>query len=103
MKEILEELNKFEDRNNLSVMMLIHSDGSGSLREFWDAEPLASFKNTDDLKSYLKNTKYKLREDGRCISPVKPICNYCGKDEICEGSYPEGCFLENDILKHKGE
>ena len=25
-------------------------------------------------------------------------CNYCGRTEICKGSYPEGCFLENDLL-----
>lgn len=25
-------------------------------------------------------------------------CNYCGRTEICKGSYPEGCFLENEIL-----
>lgn len=28
-------------------------------------------------------------------------CNYCGKTEICKGSYPEGCFLENDIIKNE--
>ena len=26
------------------------------------------------------------------------ICKYCGKTEICNGSYPEGCFLENEKL-----
>ena len=26
-------------------------------------------------------------------------CNYCGKTEVCEGVYPEGCFLEHQIAK----
>jgi len=26
-------------------------------------------------------------------------CNYCGRTEICKGSYPEGCFLEHQIEK----
>ena len=21
-------------------------------------------------------------------------CSYCGKTEVCEGGYPEGCILE---------
>ena len=24
-------------------------------------------------------------------------CSYCGKTEPCKGSYPEGCFLENEL------
>lgn len=28
-------------------------------------------------------------------------CSYCGRTEICTGSYPEGCFLENEQLKTK--
>lgn len=27
-----------------------------------------------------------------------PKCNYCSRTEVCEGAYPEGCFLENDRL-----
>jgi len=27
-----------------------------------------------------------------------PKCGYCGRTEICEGAYPEGCFLQNDRL-----
>jgi hypothetical protein len=26
-------------------------------------------------------------------------CNYCKKTEVCQGSYPEGCFLEHQIAK----
>lgn len=26
-------------------------------------------------------------------------CNYCGRTEVCQGSYPEGCFLEHQIAK----
>lgn len=28
-------------------------------------------------------------------------CNYCGRTEICKGSYPEGCFLENDLISER--
>ena len=26
-------------------------------------------------------------------------CSYCGRIDVCKGSYPEGCFLENQILE----
>lgn len=25
-----------------------------------------------------------------------PKCSFCGKNEVCPGAFPEGCFLEND-------
>lgn len=28
----------------------------------------------------------------------KEKCEYCGRTEVCKGSYPEGCFLENKLL-----
>ena len=28
-------------------------------------------------------------------------CDYCEKTEICKGSYPEGCFLENQIINYE--
>ena len=31
--------------------------------------------------------------------PQKEVCNYCGRTEVCEGSYPEGCFLEHQLCK----
>lgn len=36
---------------------------------------------------------------GQTIEVYKSKCVYCGRSEICGGSYPEGCFLENDLLK----
>ena len=30
-------------------------------------------------------------------------CNYCGEVDICTGTYPEGCFLENHQNKIKNE
>jgi len=28
-------------------------------------------------------------------------CKYCGNTKICEGSAPEGCFLEHQIAEEK--
>lgn len=28
-------------------------------------------------------------------------CPYCDKTEVCKGSYPEGCFLENQLNERK--
>ena len=28
-------------------------------------------------------------------------CDYCGRTEICEGSYPEGCFLDNKLAEKR--
>lgn len=97
MEEFLKNLNAFEERNNTSAMVLIHSDGSASIKEFWDSEELAGFKDVDSLNKYLKETQYKLSENGRCISPVQVVCNYCERTEVCGGVYPEGCFLENQL------
>lgn len=38
------------------------------------------------------------------IEFLRPLCSYCGNRTVCEGTYPEGCFLENEIqssLKQK--
>jgi hypothetical protein len=26
-------------------------------------------------------------------------CTYCRRTDICKGAYPEGCFLEHDLMK----
>ena len=71
MDEIIELMKSFEKRNNISISMLIMSDGSGSVSEFWDYEGLKGFADIEELKDFLKNTNYLLDENGKCFSPVK--------------------------------
>jgi len=96
MKEILEKVKMFETRNNISVVFNTCSDGSGELREFWDDDLLYSYESIYNLILYLDTVKYQKSENGTSFKPVRIICNYCGKTEVCKGQYPEGCILEND-------
>lgn len=73
IQELISELAGFEFRNNISTTVSFHVDGSGSVCEFWDEEELKQFADFGDLLNFLKETKYKLGEDGRCISPVERI------------------------------
>ena len=95
MKEILNSLKDFEKRNNLSAAITFCGDGSNTLNEFWDDDILGQFDNVENLLRYLKEAKYKKNEEGICLSPVELTCNYCGSGKVCDGSYPEGCFLQN--------
>lgn len=71
MEELLKLINDFEQRNNISTRLELFSDGSGCICEFWEEnERLEGFSNTDELINFLKNTRYKLDEEGSCISPV---------------------------------
>ena len=100
MKELIKNLNDFEERNNLSVSVELFADCSSILKDFWDHNELSSFIDLDGLNKYLKEVNYKKSEDGRCLKSHVILCNYCKRDEVCEGAYPEGpegCFLENDL------
>ena len=46
-----------------------------------------------------KRQEKKKKELEEAINFLKPKCDYCSKTEICKGSYPEGCFLENQNQK----
>lgn len=72
MKNTLELLEDFEERNNISTRMTLYSDGSGDLVEFWNDEELKEFKSLKELESFLKVTNYKL-EGERCLSPVQIV------------------------------
>ena len=69
MRALLSKLIEFEKRNNISAYFQIHSDGSGSLHEFWDNDELLEFTSYEDLEKFLEKTQYKLSENGRCIVP----------------------------------
>ena len=74
MDKIFELIGNFEKRNNISIAITFHGDGSGNVSEFWDFEELKEFKNVDELYYFLKNTQYRLSdENGRCLSPVQEV------------------------------
>lgn len=73
MEKTLQLMKNFEKRNNLSIALSVCSDGSFTLEEFWDNEILKGGANEKELHNFLKNTQYKLAEDGRCFSPVQLI------------------------------
>lgn len=90
MEKTLELLESFEEINNISTTLILMSDGSGTVEEFWNKEELKEFKSVIDLHDFLRYTQYELDENGRCFSPVrkKPIpCNNCqgGGCPVCSG------------------
>lgn len=66
-------MKNFETRNNISIAVQMYSDGSTKTEEFWDDEVLNESNTIGEFHSFLKNTQYKLAEDGRCISPVENL------------------------------
>ena len=45
MGDLLELMQEFEKRNNTSVSLDLCSDGSGTLKEFWENDEIKSFEN----------------------------------------------------------
>lgn len=73
MEKILGLINSFEERNNLSVSMVIHSDGSGHIMEFWDNEEIFSFDNMHDFEHKASSINLKKDEKGLSLSPIEII------------------------------
>jgi hypothetical protein len=71
MEQLIAALKQFEDRNNISASLLIHSDGSCGLMEFWNEEDLGSFDSFEKLLKFLCETQYKLDQMGVCLRPCK--------------------------------
>lgn len=70
---MLEALNEFEVINNFSATLVIHSDGSGSINDFWEDKVIEAFDTIDDCINFLKTTKYKLDDKGYCITPLQKL------------------------------
>lgn len=55
----------------------------------------------DGYEEQRKMQERRAAEFNAAIDFFRPLCPYCGNRTICEGSYPEGCFLENQISDQK--
>lgn len=73
MKELLHLINNFEKRNNISTTLILQSDGSGHLEEFWDEETIFDFEDTDNMTHLLKNIQLLINEDGYCSKPIQIV------------------------------
>jgi hypothetical protein len=71
MEELISALKQFEARNNISAFVIVLSDGSFGLMEFWEEVDLGTFRSIEDLLKFLLETQYILDEQGICISPCK--------------------------------
>lgn len=71
MKELISALKEFEARNNISASIIVNSDSSFGLMEFWSEEDLGSFDSIEGLLKFLSETQYKLDEKGICLSPCQ--------------------------------
>ena len=72
MKTTLQLMKNFETRNNISIVVELYSDGSSRTEEFWKEE-LNQSSTIDELHTFLKNTQYKLADNGRCIIPIENL------------------------------
>lgn len=73
MEEILKLMNDFEKRNNMSIAFTMYKDGSYSVNEFWDEDVLNEGNSIEELKKFLKETRYKLDENGLSYKPCIKI------------------------------
>lgn len=72
MNDFLKLISVFEERNNISVSILLHSDCSGIIREFWDEDFIKKFDNKQELFNFLEDGKLKM-VDGRSVNPIEII------------------------------
>lgn len=74
MHDILFAIKEFEKRNNISLVIELCSDGSGSVKEFFSVDQeLETFDSPEDLLYILETVNYKKDEKGLCVSPVERI------------------------------
>lgn len=100
MEKLIENIKKFEKRNNVSVIVVFYSDGANEVKEFWDCENFASFDTTEKLYEYLQRATYKMSKNGRMISPSKLVCSVCESEKPCSGmNNIEPCFLIDEERK----
>ena len=58
----------FEKKNNCSIFVNIHGDGSFGVQEFWDEDFLAHDLHTvEQLINYLENTQLEMNKDGKSL------------------------------------
>lgn len=67
---LLNAINSFSERNNISIYLELHGDGSGRIVEFWEGDDGITFKDQQELFSILLNTNLQKDENGLCISPI---------------------------------
>ncbi len=70
LKETLELMKEFEERNNININLIICSDGSFGIDEFWEGDTLFE-GSIKEIHIFLKHTKYKLADNGSCYDPVQ--------------------------------
>ena len=92
-KETTELMKSFQERNNMSIEIGFASDGSARVREFWEEEELKVCDNLKDLHTFLRETRYKMDEEGRSLSPVVELgtCSRCGSTDA---EYVEEPYLK---------
>lgn len=71
MKELISALKDFETRNNISASIVVQSDWSFGVIEYWTEECLGNLDSFDGLLKFLSETQYELDETGICLSPCK--------------------------------
>lgn len=72
MGDLLELMQEFEKRNNTSISLDLCSDGSGTIKEFWEGSEIRMFVNSSELRAFLANGKLKMK-DGRSVKPIKVV------------------------------
>ena len=94
MKNLLEKIKSFEDRNNISALVILYSDGSNQVKEFWESSDLSKLDRIDELEQFLDRATYEKADNGRMKTPAKLVCSLCKSPEPCPGiNNIEPCFL----------
>ena len=71
MEQLISALKEFEARNNISVSLIVQSDWSFGLIEFWTQDDLGSFNSLEELLKFLTDAEYELDKYGDCVRPCK--------------------------------
>lgn len=73
MKESVQLIKDFEERNNFSIVVALHSDGSSNIEEFWSDRVIFRGDTVEQLENYLKTEQYEFDENGRAIEKEPTI------------------------------
>lgn len=64
MENILKLMKSFEERNNISIVLCLHTDMSGEIMSLREDNILLDFVDLAELETILKETKEELYERG---------------------------------------
>lgn len=87
-EEILHFADQFAIAKTTDITRLTMTNFETFLKQCFHEKQIISLGIMESLHNEFKSF----------VQETNKACGFCGKTEICNGAYPEGCFLENELI-----